>query len=314
MQLAEALDYSRPRIHEFIRLSGQVIVGKSQQLKLSLACLLAEGHLLIEDVPGVGKTTLVRFLSKALGLQESRIQFTNDLLPSDILGTSIFDKASQKFTFHPGPIFSQLVLGDELNRATPKTQSACLQAMEEARVTVDGVTHELPRPFFVIATQNPEEQLGTYPLPESQLDRFLMRIELGFPDRENERLLLTGERRDVMISEMKSVMSPEDLLSLQKQVRQVHTSDALIQYVQDILTNSRDHSERYRGLSPRAGLALLSASRAWAFIEGRDMVLPEDVQAVAPSTLGHRLNHFGDSSYRAGVARVTELLRSVRVD
>ncbi len=277
-QLAAAFDAVR-----------SVIVGKDHQIRLALACLLARGHLLIEDLPGVGKTTLAHVLARALGLDFKRIQFTSDLLPADILGISIFQTDTQKFHFHPGPLFAQLVLADEINRATPKTQSALLEAMEERQVTADGVTLKLPEPFFVIATQNPQHLIGTFPLPESQLDRFLMRIDLGFPDRQSERALLKGRDRRELVEAMAPTLDGATLVRLQQQAARVHAADALLDYVQNLLEATRANGAFGAGLSPRAGLALLAASRAWALLDGRGMVLPEDVQAVAPAVMGHRL-------------------------
>jgi len=269
---------------------GQIVLGKETQLKLTIACLLARGHLLIEDLPGVGKTTLAHALARTLGLQFQRVQFTSDLLPADILGASVYDRDTGSFTFHPGPVFTQVVLADEVNRATPKAQSALLEAMEEQQVTIDGQTRSLPEPFFVIATQNPSFHVGTFPLPESQLDRFLMRIELGFPDPAAERALLAGQERRTLIHDLAPVLTPAALVALQGEVRQVHTAAALLDYVQNLLTHSRRAPEFGAGLSPRAGLALLNAARAWAFMHGRGAVLPEDVQAVLPSVVGHRLH------------------------
>jgi MoxR-like ATPase len=268
---------------------GRIILGKQTQIRLTLACLLARGHLLIEDLPGVGKTTLAHALAKALGLDFQRIQFTSDLLPADILGVSIFDRDSSSFKFHPGPVFSQVILADEVNRATPKAQSALLEAMEEHQVTTDGQTRPLPEPFFVIATQNPSHQVGTFPLPESQLDRFLMRIHLGYPDAAAERTLLEGRERRDMISDQSPALAPGELIALQKSVREIHTSPALLDYLQALVTYTRQSSDFVNGLSPRAGLFLLNAARAWAFMDGRREVIPEDVQAVLPSVAGHRL-------------------------
>jgi len=273
---------------------GQLILGKEKQIRLALACLLARGHLLIEDLPGVGKTTLAHVLAATLGLKFSRIQFTSDLLPADILGVSVFDQSNGSFSFHPGPIFAQLVLADEVNRATPKTQSALLEAMEEQQVTTEGNTRVLPQPFFVIATQNPAYQIGTFPLPESQLDRFLMVLELGYPDRQAERALLAGRERRDMLADVEPVMDAEQLVELQRAVRRVHVSDALLDYVQALIDFSREAPFYLTGLSPRAGLALLGAARAWAFLEGREHVVPEDVQTVLPHVAGHRLQPAGE--------------------
>ncbi len=274
--------------------AGEFILGKDHQIKLSLACLLARGHLLIEDLPGVGKTILSSVLARTLGLEFSRIQFTSDLLPADILGVSVFERESGTFNFHYGPIFSQVVLADEINRATPKTQSALLEAMEEEQVTIEGKTYPLPHPFFVIATQNPSYQLGTFPLPESQLDRFLMVISLGYPERNAERALLAGRERREMLHELTPVITPEQLAKLQQQVREVHASDALIDYVQALLEFSRQSPYYLNGLSPRAGIALLNAARAWALLNGRDHVMPEDVQQVLPHVAAHRLQLAAD--------------------
>lgn len=264
-----------------------VILGKPEQVRLSLACILARGHLLVEDVPGVGKTTLVKSLARVLGLSSKRVQFTNDLLPADILGTSIFDASNKSFQFHPGPVFTNLLIADELNRGTPRTQSAFLQAMEEKRVSVDGTTYQLPDPFFVVATQNPREQIGTYPLPESQLDRFLMRIHMGFPSPEFELQLLSGKRTSE--ESIKELLSAAEVLRLQHLVDEVHCAEPVLIYVQRILAQSRNLRADFSGLSPRSGLALLSVSRAWAYLSGRDFVMPEDVQTVAPWVINHRM-------------------------
>ncbi len=279
----------RPTLAAVIDEVGKIVLGKEHQVRLALACLLARGHLLIEDLPGVGKTTLAHVLAQALGLQFTRIQFTSDLLPADILGVSVYQAESQDFRFHAGPIFAQLVLADEINRATPKTQSALLEAMEERQVTTDGVTQRLPEPFFVIATQNPLHLIGTFPLPESQLDRFLMRIEMGYPNRQAERALLRGRPRRELLAAMSPVISAAQLLALQDQVGLIHCSEALIDYVQDLVAATRASSQFVNGLSPRAALALVHGAQAWAMLGGREMVLPEDVQAVAPSVIGHRL-------------------------
>ena len=289
----------------------EVIVGKPEAVRLAVACLLARGHLLIEDIPGVGKTTLSHTLARSLGLGFKRIQFTSDLLPADIIGNSIFDREQQRFVFHHGPLFSQMVLIDEINRATPKTQSALLEAMEEHHISVDGVTHVLPDPFFVIATQNPQHQVGTFPLPESQLDRFLMRIELGVPDRASERAMLLGMDRREMLKELKPVFTPAVLQETQAAVRNIHTSSALLDYLQDLIDASRQrHSS---GLSPRAGIALLRASQSWALMHGRDMVLPEDVQAVGVAVMGHRLGHDIEQPGESGRSLAQNLLHSVPV-
>ena len=268
---------------------GNIIIGKELAIRQALTCLLAGGHILIEDVPGVGKTTLAHALAHTLGLDYQRIQFTSDLLPADILGVNVYDRETGSFHFHPGPVFSQLILADEINRATPKTQSALLEAMEEQQVSIEGVTHRLPLPFFVIATQNPLEQAGTFPLPESQLDRFILRISLGYPDAESERALLLGEDRRTMLKSQKPVTRPEHIIEMQQLVSTIRASDALIDYVQQLTQWTRSGPYQ-QGLSPRAGLALLRSGRAWALLDGRDFVLPEDIQAVLPGLVGHRLH------------------------
>jgi MoxR-like ATPase len=290
---------------------GRIVVGKQTPLKLALACLLARGHLLIEDIPGVGKSTLAQALAGTLGINYARIQFTSDLLPADVLGVSIFDPAAHAFRFHSGPIFHSIVLADEINRAPPKTQSALLEAMEERQVSIDGETRPLPEPFFVIATQNPAEQIGAYPLPESQLDRFLMAIELGYPDPAAEReLLLSGDRRQ-RIPELAPCADAATLSAWQREAAAVHVAPALLDYVQALLAASRGTSgatpRLQRGLSPRAGLLLVAASRAWALLAGRPMVLPEDVQAVFPAVAAHRLA----GSARAGGPQARALLHTV---
>lgn len=281
-------------IERVVRQASTVILGKEKQIRMALACLLARGHLLIEDLPGVGKTTLAHVLAKSLGLEFRRIQFTADLLPADIIGVSIYERDSGSFKFHPGPIFSQLILADEVNRATPKTQSALLEAMEEHQVTIEGETRALPSPFFVIATQNPSYQVGTFPLPESQLDRFLMRIQLGYPDPQAERGLLRGVERRQLLAAMAPCMDAEELRALQRAARDVYASDALVDYVQAIISFTRRCPDFQNGMSPRAGLALLAAARAWALMDDRREVLPEDVQAVLPGVVGHRLRPASD--------------------
>ena len=268
---------------------GRIILGKDEQIRLALACLVARGHLLIEDFPGVGKTTLAHAIAQVMGLGFQRIQFTSDLLPADVLGVAVYDRERAVFEFHQGPVFSNFILADEVNRATPKTQSALLEAMEENQVTVDGVTRDLPQPFYVIATQNPMHQIGTYPLPESQLDRFLMRLHLGFPDRQAERELLQGEERRDMIEHIKPVMDGAKLISIQKQAADIHVADALLDYVQSLLEFTRNSPMFEFGLSPRGGLALLSSARALALIDGKDFVLPEHVKQVLPAVVNHRL-------------------------
>ncbi len=280
-----------PELHlqQILTAAGDILLGKPEAIRLGLTCLIAGGHLLIEDLPGVGKTTLAHLLARLLGLDYQRIQFTSDLLPADVIGVSIYDRDEGRFHFHTGPVFAQLVLADEINRATPKTQSALLEAMEERQVTVDAETHKLPVPFFVIATQNPAHQVGTFPLPESQLDRFLMRVSLGYPDRAAERRLLAGRDRRELIEEIQPVTDPEELLRAHKLLDRVHVADALLDYVQALLAESRRGDHFVQGLSPRAGLALLRAARAWALIDGRYQVIPEDVQAVLVPVVAHRL-------------------------
>lgn len=290
-------------IRQLLNTANQVILGKEKQIRLAVCCLLARGHLLIEDIPGVGKTTLAHTLAKLLGLNYQRIQFTSDILPADIIGASVFDARNHEFKFHPGPAFNQMVLADEINRSTPKAQSALLEAMEEHQVTVEGVTYPLPEPFFVIATQNPSHQIGTFPLPESQLDRFLMRIELGYPDPKSERLLLTGQNRHQLIESLPAQLLPQDLQELQAAIKTVHTSPALLDYCLAIINFTRSSPEYHCGLSPRAGLALLTAAKAWAFIDSRDAVIPEDVQAVLAAVAGHRLRS-GNSDSEAIVAPI----------
>ena len=297
---------------DVLRQAGTVILGKDDRIRLAVACILARGHLLIEDVPGVGKTALSHVLATLLGLQYQRIQFTSDLLPADIIGVSIFDRESSTFRFHHGPIFAQVILADEINRASPKAQSALLEAMEEHQVTSDGVTRKLPEPFFVIATQNPLHQVGTFPLPESQLDRFLMRIKLGYPDREAERALLKGADRRDLIANLAAAMTPEQLLALQKYVTEVFVSDALVDYIQALIAFTRDSARFEAGLSPRAGLAVLHAAQAWAMMAGHRQVLPEDVQATLPSVVGHRLRAVVDASKKA-FDPAQELIRSVAI-
>jgi MoxR-like ATPase len=277
------------RLRRLLDQISTIIVGKSAQVQDCLACLLAGGHLLIEDVPGVGKTTLAHALAVSLGLRFSRVQFTADLLPSDLVGVSVWERSKEAFVFHQGPVFAQVLLADEINRAGPKTQSALLEAMEEQQVTIEGQTRALPRPFFVIATQNPTDQLGTYPLPESQLDRFTMCITLGYPDRASERSLLAGEDRRQAIERLPAVMSAEDLLEAQRAVMRVHASDALLDYLQALIAETRSGRWFVDGLSPRAGLAVLRAARAHALLDQRSYVAPDDVQAILPQTIAHRL-------------------------
>ena len=287
--MEQEIDQARASLGQLLAQANQVILGKETVVQMAVACLLAGGHLLIEDQPGVGKTTLAHVLARLLGLPFQRIQFTSDLLPADVIGVSVYDRESGRFRFHPGPIFSPMILADEINRATPKSQSALLEAMEERQVTVEGETRALPEPFFVMATQNPLHQIGTFPLPESQLDRFLFCLELGYPARAAERGLLRGEDRRGLIARLPVALPVAQLKCLQMAVGQVHVSEALLDYVQLLLAFSRQDRRLGSGLSPRAGLGLLRAARAWAFIDGRPMVLPEDVRAVLPAVAGHRL-------------------------
>lgn len=277
-------------INLLIQNVGQILLGKDHQVRLALACLLARGHLLIEDLPGMGKTTLAQCLAAVLGLKYDRVQFTSDLLPSDILGVSIFDKGLNAFSFHPGPVFTQILLADEINRTTPKTQSALLEAMEEGQVTIDGETRALPQPFFVIATQNPVHQSGTFPLPESQLDRFLMRITLGYPSAASERLLLKGEDPRVNLKKIQPLIGIQELLELQRQVNAVKASDAVIDYLQRLVERTRHDSHFTYGLSPRGAMAWLRAGKSWALIQGREYLVPEDLQAVMEAVVGHRIH------------------------
>ena len=304
---------SKPLAAQLAELVGQIstiIVGKRPQIEDCVACLLAGGHLLIEDVPGVGKTTLAHALAVSLGLRFSRTQFTADLMPSDLIGVSVYERSKEAFVFHPGPVFAQVLLADEINRAGPKTQSALLEAMEEHQVTVEGETRALPKPFFVIATQNPTDQLGTYPLPESQLDRFLMCITLGYPDQASERELLAGADRREAISRLRSVMTPDDLMAAQRAVQAVHASDALLDYLQALIKATRSGTWFVEGLSPRAGIAVLRAARARALLDKRDYVAPDDVQYVLPQTIAHRLQPVSGAG-RGRVEQVRAMIEAV---
>ncbi len=303
------------KVHAVAKQVSQIVVGKDQQIRQSLVCLLAGGHLLIEDVPGVGKTTLAHALAISLGLKFNRLQFTSDLLPADVVGISIFNREKNDFVFHPGPVFTQVLLADEINRATPKTQSALLEAMEERQVTADGITRNLPQPYFVIATQNPTHQIGTFQLPESQLDRFLMCLSLGYPDAAAERALLMGEDRRTMLKSLPTAMKPEELLQAQAALKDVHTSASLIDYVQALAQASRQCGLFAEGMSPRASIALLHASRAWAAMEGRNHAIPEDVQAVLVPVVAHRLRPLKSGSGSALGSRdlVLQLMKSVPV-
>jgi MoxR-like ATPase len=300
------------RFESIVSAVGGVVLGKEPQIRLALACFLARGHLLIEDAPGIGKTTLAKVLARCLNLKFQRMQFTADMLPGDILGMSVFDQRSGSFRFHPGPVFTQVLVADEINRATPRCQSALLEAMEEEQVTVEGNTRALETPFFVIATQNPLEQSGTFPLPDSQMDRFLMRIRLGYPDRAAEKRILQGRGSDPAPAGLDGCLLPGSIPEIQDQVSRVHTSDTFLDYLQDILDFTRSSPLFQVGLSPRAGLALVRASRSWAFLHGRDHVIPEDLQQMLPWVAGHRLRSRTD---RTGIpeSRLMEILGAVPV-
>ena len=300
------------RITELVDQISTIIVGKRPQIEDCVACVLAGGHLLIEDVPGVGKTTLAHALAVSLGLRFSRTQFTADLMPSDLIGVSVYERSREAFVFHPGPVFAQVLLADEINRAGPKTQSALLEAMEEHQVSVEGETRPLPEPFFVIATQNPNDQLGTYPLPESQLDRFLMCITLGYPDRKSERELLAGQDRREAIQGLRAVMTPAELRAAQQAVQAVHASEALLDYLQTLIAATRCGRWFVEGLSPRAGIAVLRAARARALLDQRDYVAPDDVQAILPQTIAHRLVPVAGAG-RGRVEQVRAMVEAVPV-
>jgi MoxR-like ATPase len=312
IDLENDIDSIKSSIDNVVDNASQVILGKRHEIRLALACLFARGHLLIEDLPGVGKTTLAHVMAAILGLQYNRVQFTSDLLPADILGVSVFNRETNGFTFHPGPIFSQVILADEVNRATPKAQSALLEAMEEQQVSIEGATRPLPRPFFVIATQNPFYQVGTFPLPESQLDRFLMKINLGYPNHEAERALYTGRDRRELLTDMKPSMTTEELLSIQSTVKDIHASGDLLDYLQAIIDFTRRSTDYAFGLSPRGGLALLHSAKAWALMDGRDHVLPEDIQAVLPHVVTHRLRLSKDAS-ETSTDSIAEQLLSIPI-
>lgn len=301
---------AQQKLKSLVNQLNTVIVGKSEQTQDCVACLLAGGHLLIEDVPGVGKTTLAHALARTFGLEFSRVQFTSDLMPSDLSGVSVYERGQQAFVFHPGPLFAQVLLADEINRASPKTQSALLEAMEEKQVTIEGETRPLPTPFFVIATQNPMDQLGTYALPESQLDRFLMRISLGYPERAAERDLLAGLDRREMLNTLPSLLTPTELQDLQAQVLAVHAAPALLDYLQDLIAATRSGRWFVAGLSPRAGIAVLRAAKARALLNGRDYVAPDDVQAILPQTTAHRLIPVADAG-RDAAEQVRAMLEAV---
>lgn len=299
-------------IQQVVDTVERVVKGKDTQIKLALSCFFAEGHLLIEDLPGMGKTTLAAVLAKVLGLQFSRVQFTSDMLPADILGASVYEKETGAFRFHKGPVFTQLLLADEINRTTPKTQSALLEAMAEKQVTIDGETYALPKPFFVIATQNPSSQFGTFPLPESQLDRFLMRIELGYPDAKSERALLKGEAGRELMAAVESLLQDKQIAVIQNQVKAINASESLLDYVQRLVDYTRRHASLQYGVSPRAALALLQAAKAWAFIHNREYVVPEDIQAVLKPVFYHRLVNAADSPSEAS-AIIETMQRDVAV-
>ena len=300
------------RLKDAVSTVNRIVLGKEQQVKLAFSCLLAGGHLLIEDLPGVGKTTLAHALAAVIGVRYQRIQFTSDLLPADILGVSIYNRDQEKFKFHPGPIFSQLVLADEINRATPKAQSALLEAMAEGQVTIEGETHILPKPFFVIATQNPLDLGGTFPLPDSQLDRFLLSISLGFPEPEVERELLTARDRILVLQDTQAIISPDDVLQLNLDCQKVHVSQSLLDYIQALLAGTRNSRWFETGLSPRAGIAMLHCSKAFAFLEGRDFAIPEDVKAIFPGLARHRMSvpHGMETSVRQ---QISDLLNQVAI-
>jgi len=312
MALATSGDADAAALARVLATLETVILGKPTQIRLCLACLLARGHLLIEDVPGVGKTTLAHALAHVLGLSWQRVQFTSDLLPADIIGVSVFDRASQQFHFRRGPIFTQLLLADEVNRASPRTQSALLEAMEERQVSADGTTYALPEPFFVVATQNPHEQLGTFGLPESQLDRFLMRVVLGYPDAAHERELLRGGDRRELLAGIAPVLATAGVLAVQRAVRAVYVADALLDYAQALIVRTRAAAELKLGLSPRAGQALIRAAQAWSYLAGRSAVLPEDLQAVLPSVVAHRLER-RDPAAAGGTDVAAEIIRAVPI-
>jgi MoxR-like ATPase len=314
MNMSEATSsFDTSNINKAIESISQIILGKENAIKLAIACLIARGHLLIEDTPGVGKTTLSHTLAKALGLNYQRIQFTSDLLPADILGVSVYNRDSSKFDFHQGPVFTNVILADEINRATPRTQSALLEAMAEYQVTIEGETRNLPEPFFVIATQNPTNQVGTFPLPESQLDRFLMCIELGYPNNNAERELLKGRNRKDLLEDIQATLSIDELIQIQKQLEHIHVSDALLDYLQSLLDFSRTSGDYVSGLSPRAGIAVLNAAKAWALINSHQHVLPEDIQAVLPSVIGHRLSFVYEVTDKQALHPAQHLIQNVPI-
>jgi len=312
-KLPVSKDANRVALDQARKAIGGIILGKDDQIALALSCLLARGHLLIEDLPGLGKTMLAQTLAHVLGLSYHRIQFTSDLLPADIVGVSVFRQSKGEFEFQPGPVFAQLVLADEVNRATPKAQSALLEAMEEHQVSVDGNTRPLPEPFFVVATQNPSDQIGTFPLPESQLDRFLMRLELGYPNSENERELIIGEDRRSMLDEVEPAVMPETLLTLQKAAVSVHMSDPLVDYIQALVRHTRESPDIDIGLSPRGALALAAAAKAHALVEHHSGVFPDDIQSVFAAVAGHRLKPAGNTSFRSAAEICQHVLDTVAI-
>ena len=312
-KLPVSKDANRVALDQARKAIGGIILGKDDQIALALSCLLARGHLLIEDLPGLGKTMLAQTLAHVLGLSYRRIQFTSDLLPADIVGVSVFRQSKGEFEFQPGPVFAQLVLADEVNRATPKAQSALLEAMEEQQVSVDGNTRPLPEPFFVVATQNPSDQIGTFPLPESQLDRFLMRLELGYPNSENERELIIGEDRRSMLDEVEPAIKPETLLTLQKAAVSVHMSDPLVDYIQALVRHTRESPDIDIGLSPRGALALAAAAKAHALVEHHSGVFPDDIQSVFAAVAGHRLKPAGNTSFRSAAELCKHVLDTVAI-
>jgi MoxR-like ATPase len=312
-QIPTNIDAQREAVERAQRALGRIILGKDEQISLALSCILARGHLLIEDLPGLGKTILAQSLARTLGLSFTRIQFTSDLLPADIIGVSVFRQKSGEFEFQPGPVFSQLILADEVNRATPKAQSALLEAMEEYQVSVDGQTRPLPAPFFVVATQNPGDQIGTFPLPESQLDRFLMRVTIGYPDAISEREIIAGEDRRLMLDEIEAVAGPETLIELQKSVRKQTVSDPLIDYVQALVRHTRESAEIEIGMSPRGAQALVAAAKARSFIENHSGVYPDDIQTVFASVAGHRLKPAGSTRFRSPSELCQHVIDSVAI-
>ena len=312
-QLPLGADAQRAAVDQARQSLGSIILGKDREISLALGCLLARGHLLIEDLPGLGKTILAQSLANVLGLSYQRIQFTSDLLPADIVGVSIFQQQQGEFVFQPGPIFAQLVLADEVNRATPKAQSALLEAMEEQQVSIDGQTHAMPTPYFVVATQNPSDQIGTFPLPESQLDRFLMRLELGYPNEESERAILTGIDRRQLLSEIKPTLNSDILIKLQESAAKVHMTEPLLDYVQALVRFTRESPDIETGLSPRGSLAIVAAARTHAFIEHHSGVFPDDVQAVFSAVAGHRLKPASNSAYRTPADLCRHVLDSVAI-